>query len=170
MKKITKTIFNSQAVLKQAEGQCGPWAVVCEPWSRLDYISLPPSSCICGSFDKTGCLFYARALAFPESLPPACSFCLDYFSLPFSNILPVLQASNSSSLPGAPPHRQEVTFPHMLYLRILSAVPDPKLLINKTISDSYIHPSINSPQQTSEVDNVIIPNLQTWELHLKEGC
>lgn len=52
---------------------------------------------------------------------------------------------------GAPPHRPEVAFPHKLYRRVLSPVPDSELPINKTISNSYIHPAINSPQQASEV-------------------
>lgn len=56
---------------------------------------------------------------------------------------------------GAPPHRQEVAFPHKLYRRVLSPVPDSELPINKTISNSYIHPAINSPQQASEVGRLL---------------
>lgn len=58
---------------------------------------------------------------------------------------------------GASTHHQEVTFPRVLCVQVLSPVPDSKLLINKTIPDSYIHPAVNSPPQTAQVGTLLSP-------------
>ena len=94
-------------------------------------------------------------ILYPLPIPSAwIVFLFSFNHPPGSSSLQLL----ASSLGHLPPH-QEVTFPRELYLGVSSPSPYAKLLIEKTISNSFIHLSVNPPQRTSEVGSVIIPNL-----------